>query len=222
MMIIYVRCFIVLSLILFWSYLMILPVIMSGGSGSRLWPLSRALHPKQFLSLLSEKTLFQETINRIDGNACLDPLIICNNEHRFIVAEQLRENNTESSGIILEPIGKNTAPAIALAALFAIENGDDPLLLVLAADHAIKDIIAFQNAVLDAKAFADKDKLVTFGIVPQQAEIGYGYIKQGKQQNQNNAIGYTVEQFVEKPDATTAERYLESGEYLWNSGMLFQ
>ena len=198
---------------------MILPVIMSGGSGSRLWPLSRALHPKQFLALLNDNTLLQETINRLDNTQCLDPLIICNNEHRFIVAEQLRANNTAASDIILEPMGKNTAPAITLAALAAVAKGDDPLLLVLAADHVIKDVAAFQQAVLDAKVFAAQDKLVTFGIVPTHAETGYGYIKQGAKQTQNETEGFDVDSFVEKPDLTTAQAYLDSGEYLWNSGM---
>ncbi len=197
---------------------MILPIIMSGGSGSRLWPLSRALHPKQFLALLNENTLLQETINRLDTN-CLDPIIICNNEHRFIVAEQLRENGTNASDIILEPVGRNTAPAIALAALSAVANGDDPLLLVLAADHVIKDVEAFQQAVLDAETFANQNKLVTFGIVPSHPETGYGYIKQGLQQTTGSAIGFDVDCFVEKPDLETATGYLASGQYLWNSGM---
>ncbi|MGE6568347.1 mannose-1-phosphate guanylyltransferase/mannose-6-phosphate isomerase [Shewanella vesiculosa] len=198
---------------------MILPVIMSGGSGSRLWPLSRALHPKQFLALLTEKTLLQETVNRLDNVNCLNPLIICNNEHRFIVAEQLRANDTVASDIILEPMGKNTAPAITLAALAAIDKGDDPLLLVLAADHVIKDVVAFQKAVLDAKVFASENKLVTFGIVPTHAETGYGYIKQGVKQTVNTSEGFDVESFVEKPNLATAQTYLDSGEYLWNSGM---
>lgn len=198
---------------------MILPVIMSGGSGSRLWPLSRALHPKQFLALLNENTLLQETVNRLDNIQCLNPLIICNKEHRFIVAEQLRANDTVASGIILEPMGKNTAPAITLAALAAIDKGDDPLLLVLAADHVIKDVVAFQKTVLDAKDFATENKLVTFGIVPTHAETGYGYIKQGLKQTFNKSEGFDVDCFVEKPDLATAQTYLDSGEYLWNSGM---
>lgn len=198
---------------------MILPVIMSGGSGSRLWPLSRAMHPKQFLPLLSQNTLLQETINRLDNAQCLNPLIICNNEHRFIVAEQLRASNTAARDIILEPMGKNTGPAITLAALAALEKGDDPLLLVLAADHVIKDVTAFQQAVLDAKIFAAQGKLVTFGIVPTHAETGYGYIKQGATHIQSGREGFNVENFVEKPDLETAQTYLDSGEYLWNSGM---
>jgi mannose-1-phosphate guanylyltransferase len=206
---------------------------MSGGSGSRLWPLSRALHPKQFLALVNQNTLLQETINRLESDVCIDPLIICNNEHRFIVAEQLRANGSAASDIILEPMGKNTAPAITLAALAAIDKGEDPLLLVLAADHVIKDTLAFQQSVLAAKAFATQGKLVTFGIVPTQPETGYGYIKQGAKQVasefidgelaasgvNSEAIGFDVDSFVEKPDLVTAQTYLDSGEYLWNSGM---
>lgn len=195
---------------------------MSGGSGSRLWPLSRALHPKQFLALTSDNTLLQETINRL-ATHCLDPIIICNNEHRFIVAEQLRQNKTSASNIILEPMGKNTAPAITLAALAALESGEDPLLLVLAADHVIKNITAFQQSVTTASAFAAQGKLVTFGIVPTHAETGYGYIKQGDlldlEIEQHNAESYTVASFVEKPDLATAQEYLATNEYLWNSGM---
>jgi len=202
---------------------MILPVIMSGGSGSRLWPLSRALHPKQFLALLSEKSLLQETINRLD-NQCADPIIICNNEHRFIVAEQLRENNTKASNIILEPVGRNTAPAIALAAFSAIEKNEDPLLLVLAADHAIKDIAAFQKSIVVATQFAKQNKLVTFGIVPTHAETGYGYIKQGApikgtKLNNTDVEGFAVANFIEKPNLEKAQEYLSAGDYLWNSGM---
>jgi mannose-1-phosphate guanylyltransferase len=161
----------------------------------------------------------QDTINRLDDSQCLNPLIICNNEHRFIVAEQLRANGSAASDIILEPMGKNTAPAITLAALAAIDKGEDPLLLVLAADHVIKDIPAFQQSVLAAKAFATQGKLVTFGIVPTQPETGYGYIKQSAKQVQNEFEGFDVASFVEKPNLATAQTYLDSGEYLWNSGM---
>ena len=200
---------------------MILPIIMSGGSGSRLWPLSRASHPKQFLSLTSKNTLLQETINRLDKSDCFAPLVICNEEHRFIVAEQLRTNNTEASGIILEPMGKNTAPAIALAAFSAIDNGEDPLLLVLAADHVIENVVAFQTAVRVAKTFAMKGKLVTFGITPTHAETGYGYIQKGLglHSDIDTVDGFQVEKFVEKPDLETANNYVDSGAYLWNSGM---
>jgi mannose-1-phosphate guanylyltransferase len=162
--------------------------------------------------------MLQETINRL-GESYLDPIIVCNNEHRFIIAEQLRENGTSASEIILEPLGRNTAPAIALAALSAVENGEDPLLLVLAADHVIKNIPAFQQALITAETFAKQNKLVTFGIVPSHPETGYGYIKQGAQRTANSAIGYDVDCFVEKPDQETATNYLKSGEYLWNSGM---
>ncbi len=162
------------------------------------------------------KHRLQETINRLDSSNCLQPLIICNEEHRFIVAEQLRANGTGASDIILEPMGKNTAPAITLAAM---ANGEDPLLLILAADHVIKNVKAFQNAVVTATAFAEQNKLVTFGIVPTKPETGYGYIKQGTKQAQNEAVGFDVDSFVEKPNLATAQAYLDSGEYLWNSGM---
>lgn len=198
---------------------MILPVIMAGGSGSRLWPLSRSLFPKQFISLASDLTMLQETMQRLDGLEHSNQMLICNDEHRFLVAEQLRQQAVESSGIILEPAGRNTAPAIALAALQAVKNGDDPLLLVLAADHVIQDTSAFIASVQTAVKSAQSGKLVTFGIVPTKPETGYGYIKQGQAEGE----AYQVAQFVEKPDLATANTYLESGEYYWNSGMfLFQ
>lgn len=198
---------------------MILPVIMAGGSGSRLWPLSRSLFPKQFISLASDLTMLQETVQRLDGLEHSNPMLICNDEHRFLVAEQLRQQAVESSGIILEPAGRNTAPAIALAALQAVKNGDDPLLLILAADHVIQDTSAFIGSVQTAVKSAQSGKLVTFGIVPTKPETGYGYIKQGQAEGE----AYQVAQFVEKPDLATANTYLESGEYYWNSGMfLFQ
>ncbi|GHX80329.1 mannose-1-phosphate guanylyltransferase/mannose-6-phosphate isomerase [Vibrio cholerae] len=195
---------------------MLLPVIMAGGSGSRLWPLSRSLYPKQFISLASDKSMLQETITRLSGLEHQAPLLICNQEHRFIVAEQLRQQRIEHGGIVLEPVGRNTAPAIALAALHATKHGDDPLLLVLAADHVIQNQAAFTQAVKNAVMPAEQGMLVTFGIVPTAPETGYGYIKQGE------AVGetaYRVAQFVEKPNLATAEQYLASGEYYWNSGM---
>lgn len=195
---------------------MILPVIMAGGSGSRLWPLSRSLYPKQFISLVSDKSMLQETIARLSGFEHRAPLLICNQEHRFIVAEQLRQQRIVHGGIILEPVGRNTAPAIALAALYALEGGDDPLLLVLAADHLVQDQPAFNQAINEAIASAEEGMLITFGIVPTSPETGYGYIKQGE------AAGKTarrVAQFVEKPNMATAKQYLASGEYYWNSGM---
>lgn len=195
---------------------MLLPVIMAGGSGSRLWPLSRSLYPKQFISLTSKKTMLQETIARLENLEHQPPLFICNEEHRFIVAEQLRQENVKHNGIILEPVGRNTAPAIALAAIHALQNGDDPLLLVLAADHVIQDNVAFTNAIKTAMEAAQNGALITFGIEPTTPETGYGYIKKGN--SINNKL-YHVASFVEKPDLITAEAYLASGEYLWNSGM---
>jgi mannose-1-phosphate guanylyltransferase len=195
---------------------MILPVIMAGGSGSRLWPLSRTHYPKQFLSLTSSHTMLQDTIFRLKGIEHQAPFIICNEEHRFIVAEQLRAGAIGHSGIVLEPVGRNTAPAVAIAALNAVKNGDDPLLLVLAADHVIKDQQAFLSSVEKAVAQAEGGKLVTFGIVPTAPETGYGYIKQGKSLDANS---FEVERFVEKPDLATAQSYLASGHYYWNSGM---
>lgn len=194
---------------------MILPVIMAGGSGSRLWPLSRSLFPKQFISLASELTMLQQTLKRLDGIEHSRPMLICNDEHRFLVAEQLRQQAVDCSGIILEPVGRNTAPAIALAALKAVQHGDDPLLLVLAADHVIQDSNAFIDSVQQAVEPASEGNLVTFGIVPSKPETGYGYIKQG----QPRGSAYHVDQFVEKPDLETAKSYLASGEYYWNSGM---
>ncbi len=192
---------------------MLLPVIMAGGSGSRLWPLSRTLYPKQFLALTSNATMLQETVKRLDGIDHQAPLLICNEEHRFIVAEQLRKGGMDNSGIILEPVGRNTAPAIALAALKAVVNDEDPLLLVLAADHVIQDTDAFLVSVQHAKAEAEKGKLVTFGIVPTHPETGYGYIHRGEALN--NAA-YCVDAFVEKPKLETAKAYVTSGEYYWN------
>lgn len=195
---------------------MILPIIMAGGSGSRLWPLSRQMFPKQFLTLHGDSSMLQATAERLSGIKHAPAIVICNEEHRFSVAEQLRLNNIPNNGIILEPVGRNTAPAIALAALQAIKRGQDPLLLVLAADHVIKDTKAFATSVNLAKTHANAGKLVTFGIVPTAPETGYGYIKRGEIQEDS---GYTVDKFVEKPDLATAESYLETGEFYWNSGM---
>lgn len=195
---------------------MLLPVIMAGGSGSRLWPLSRTHYPKQFISLTSDNTMLQDTIARLEGIEHKSPFLICNEEHRFIVAEQLRKHNLSHSGIVLEPVGRNTAPAIALAALQAVKEGDDPLLLVLAADHVIKNQTEFVAVVERAKLQAEQGKLVTFGIVPTGPETGYGYIKQGSPLSD---AGFEVERFVEKPDLPTAKQYVSSKDYLWNSGM---
>ena len=188
------------------------PVILSGGSGTRLWPLSRELYPKQLLCLVGEQTLLQQAVARLDGLEDVSaPVFVCNEEHRFLVAEQLREMNVTPADIVLEPVGRNTAPALTLAALGATAGGEDPLLLVMPADHVIRDIAAFHKAVRQASKLAEQGRLVTFGIVPQSAETGYGYIRRRQ--------GHEVAAFVEKPDAKTAAGYLQSGEYLWNSGM---
>ena len=196
---------------------MILPVIMAGGSGTRLWPLSRGNYPKQFLTLNGELTMLQNTVERLRGIPHEAPILICNEEHRFIAAEQLRQIGVDCGQLLLEPVGRNTAPAIALAAFKAIENGDDPLLLVLAADHVIEDTSAFLASVEQAQQFADAGKLVTFGIVADKPETGYGYIKCGDSLGDGN--GFNVAEFVEKPDLETAKSYLDSGDFLWNSGM---
>ena len=194
---------------------MITPIIISGGSGTRLWPLSRKLQPKQFISLGNDTTLFQDTILRLPKEA-EDPIIICNEDHRFLAAEQLREINKLSTGIILEPIGKNTAPAIALAALKLYSSSEDPILLVLPADHMIEDKHSFHEAIKIAETLAIQNKLVTFGIVPKKAETGYGYIE--AEMNLNSTF-YNIKSFKEKPNQTNANKYFKSGKYLWNSGM---
>ncbi|ASZ46464.1 TPA: mannose-1-phosphate guanylyltransferase/mannose-6-phosphate isomerase [Escherichia coli] len=198
---------------------MLLPVIMAGGTGSRLWPMSRELYPKQFLRLYGQRSMLQETVLRLDDVDAREPVVICNQEHRFLVAEQLRQINKLSHNIILEPVGRNTAPAIALAALSAIENGDDPILLVLAADHIINNKLAFHQAIKSAFKFALQGRLVTFGIVPTGPETGYGYIHRGQEETLDEQIAYQVSRFVEKPNKETAESYIASGEYYWNSGM---
>jgi len=194
---------------------MIVPIILSGGSGTRLWPLSRKLHPKQFINLVNETTLFQDTILRLPKDVA-EPLIICNEEHRFLAAEQLREIGKKTKGIILEPEGRNTAPAVALAALQFINKGEDPILLVLSADHLIKNIEAFHQSITIASELVENNKLITFGIVPDKAETGYGYIEA----NINNTDDYySIKSFTEKPSQKNAKKYLDSGNYLWNSGM---
>ena len=196
---------------------MILPVILSGGAGTRLWPLSREFYPKQLLPLASDKTMLQETILRLDGVENLEnPLIVCNEAHRFMVAEQVRQFDTGIHSIVLEPCGRNTAPAVAIAALYGTAEGDDPVLLVLPADHLIQDVAEFQRVVQLGSEQAERGALVTFGIVATQPETGYGYIR--ADQSAAGAV-YPVAEFVEKPDLETAEKYLESGDYYWNSGM---
>lgn len=195
---------------------MITPVIMAGGHGSRLWPLSRHLRPKQFLSLTSNSSMLQETLKRLDGLEQQSPLIICNEEHRFLVAEQVRQKGVTDARILLEPEGRNTAPAIALAALQEMDEDPEALLLVLAADHVISDISQFHKCVEQAKKLASQGYLVTFGVVPTHAETGYGYIQRGAGLGDD---GFKVKRFVEKPDRVTAEEYLASNDYYWNSGM---
>jgi mannose-1-phosphate guanylyltransferase/mannose-6-phosphate isomerase len=197
----------------------VIPVILSGGSGTRLWPLSTPDRPKQFLPLVTNRTLLQDTLTRTSGlkSSAEHPIVVCNEAHRFQVAEQLREVGIAPRAIVLEPAGRNTAPAVAVAAQLACESAgsDDPLLLVLPADHVILDDVAFCWAVEQGFAAALAGKLVTFGIVPGRAETGYGYIRCGTSHG-----GWSeVAAFVEKPDAVTAAAYIASGEYLWNSGM---
>ena len=195
---------------------MLTPVLLSGGVGSRLWPVSREAHPKQFLPLAGELSMLQETLQRTSGLEETAPIVVCNEEHRFMVAEQLRQVDLKASALILEPQGRNTAPAVALAALHVIASDPDALLLVLPADHLIQDVGAFVAAVGKAIPLAQKGRLVTFGVVPVSAETGYGYIKCGAALE---ADLFDLERFVEKPDAATAQAYLDSGSYLWNSGM---
>ncbi|BBF77220.1 mannose-1-phosphate guanylyltransferase/mannose-6-phosphate isomerase [Acinetobacter ursingii] len=196
----------------------ILPVIMAGGSGTRLWPLSRTQYPKQFLKLSPDGfTLLQATLLRLRNLDCAEPIIICNEEHRFLAAEQMREIGIKAK-IILEPEGKNTAPAITLAAIYQAQintSQDDYLMLVLAADHVITEQDRFEQSIHNAVELAQKDKLVTFGIVPTHAETGYGYIEKGEAK----LSGFEVKRFVEKPDFETAQQYLDSHQFLWNSGM---
>lgn len=194
----------------------ILPVILSGGAGTRLWPASRSKYPKQLLPLVGDMTMLQATALRLQGLAgALDSCLVVSNEnHRFAVAEQIATIQM-SAQIILEPEGRNTAPAVALAALQAMANGDDPVLLIMAADHVIKDVAAFQSVVTHGVAAAEAGKLVTFGIVPTKAETGYGYVRA----RADGASPVPVEAFVEKPDAATAKSYVEDGNYYWNSGM---
>lgn len=202
---------------------MIIPTILSGGSGTRLWPLSRQLYPKQLLPLAGKQTLLQQTILRLTGLEGLDlPLVVCNDEHRFLVAEQLRNISITPAAILLEPIGRNTAPATAVAAMQALSGRDNPLLLVLPADHIIRNTEAFHEAIMAGIPAAEEGKLVTFGIVPDKAETGYGYIKQGEiveRYSGGTPQCFTVERFIEKPDLNRAREFVKTGNYLWNSGM---
>ncbi|MFC5571474.1 mannose-1-phosphate guanylyltransferase/mannose-6-phosphate isomerase [Lysobacter yangpyeongensis] len=196
---------------------MLHPVVLSGGSGTRLWPLSRQNQPKQFLSLIGDHSLFQETVlraSRLPGVQA--PVTVCSDDHRFMVGEQLQGIGIASGGILLEPVARNTAPAIALAALHVASRDPDALMLVMPADHLIEDEAAFRDAVAVARDLAEAGWLVTFGIRPDYAETGYGYILRG---DELASGAYQVRRFVEKPDLATAERYVAEGTYAWNSGM---
>jgi mannose-1-phosphate guanylyltransferase/mannose-6-phosphate isomerase len=195
----------------------LIPVLLCGGSGTRLWPLSRTHYPKQFLPLVGETSLLAQTLERVSSvSSGVAPLVVCNEKHRFMTAAVLEQCQRTASAILLEPEGRNTAPAIAVAALEALAIGDDPVLLVLAADHVMTDVAAFEQSVLLAESAAALGQLVTFGIVPSRPETGYGYIRAGE------VVGdgiFEVARFVEKPSLETATDYVESGEYYWNSGM---
>ena len=197
----------------------VLPVILAGGSGSRLWPLSRDLYPKQFLNLIpGQQSLLQETICRLEGLDFRAPLVVCSEEHRFIAAEQLRKMGRADCTILLEPFARNTAPAAALASFFAtsaLTDEQDVILLVLAADHFIADVSAFHKALHSAVALAQSGKLVTCGVLPTSPETGYGYIEQGLPFED----GFVVNRFVEKPDLIRAQKFIDSGHFLWNSGI---
>lgn len=192
------------------------PVVLAGGTGSRLWPKSRAALPKQFLALTSADTMLQETLLRLPKQDVEEALLICNEDHRFLAAEQLRTANIKFDKIILEPVGRNTAPAIALAAISEINKGNDPVLLILSADHLIQNNPAFHNAINQANVLAEAGNLVTFGIVPTEAHTGYGYIEAG---DTLDGQGFKVKEFVEKPDLATAKTYLDGKKHFWNSGM---
>jgi len=197
----------------------LIPVILSGGSGTRLWPLSREKHPKQLLTLVSDDSLLQATVRRIDGLSGVnvtDPIVVCNEEYRFVIAEQLRVMDRQGT-ILLEPSGRNTAPALTIAALTALHQNDDPMLLVMPSDHVIIDTAVFKQSVQHGVQLAQNGNIVTFGITPDKPETGYGYIQTGDKLNDTDA--YAIARFVEKPDTATARSYLEAGSFLWNSGL---
>ncbi|HEY4365973.1 MAG TPA: mannose-1-phosphate guanylyltransferase/mannose-6-phosphate isomerase [Steroidobacteraceae bacterium] len=202
---------------------MLIPVILSGGSGTRLWPLSRELYPKQLLPLVGKGTMLQETLARVQGVAEVGaPIVVCSEGHRFLVAEQMQSIGSQPQAIILEPVGRNTAPAIAVAAMAAVAGGagnsktqDDAVLLILPADHVIKNVAAFRAAVAVGRTAAEQGKVVTFGVVPHRPETGYGYIRRAS----GDGPAFAIAEFVEKPDLATATKYVESKEYFWNSGM---
>ena len=195
------------------------PIVLSGGSGTRLWPLSREKYPKQLLPLIGDDSLLQATVRRVEGIAGLEiaePMVVCNEEYRFVIAEQLRLMGTPGA-IVLEPFGRNTAPALTLAALAAMRDGGDPVLLVMPSDHVILDVPAFQSAVREGAELAERGAIVTFGITPDSPETGYGYIQGGDEFGDGGAR--TIARFVEKPDLATAQVYLDDGSYYWNSGL---
>ena len=202
------------------------PVVLAGGAGTRLWPLSRETHPKQFLRLMGEYSLFQDTVRRLDGlDEAAPPLVLCNEEHRFLVAEHMRQLGTEALAITLEPVGRNTAPALTLAALMLLDedagfSSGDPVMLILPADHAVRNVERFRKLAKHGAELAAKSNVVTFGILPDSPKTEYGYIKKGEPYVSYNGFkSFQVEQFVEKPSQAVAERMLESEAYLWNSGI---
>jgi len=196
----------------------IIPVILSGGSGTRLWPLSRKLRPKQFLPLHDQESLFKNTITRLQRAGLSDPVVLCNGEHRFLVAKIFNDMKISPNAIMLEPVARNTAPAIIAAALKIYHTHPDALMLVLPSDHVIEDAAAFREAIKKCAAAARNGYLATFGITPDRPETGYGYIQQGKAIDDETGA-FAIKRFVEKPDLETAAKYLSSGDYLWNSGM---
>ncbi len=205
---------------------MLFPVILAGGSGTRLWPLSRQFYPKQVMPLTGQDTMIQETVNRLKNVPEIGaPIVLCNDTHRFMVAEQLRRSDSQSATIVLEPVGRNTAPAVAVAALMGLEKDNDAVLMVMPSDHYIADGRAFLEALAVGRIFAEQGALITFGVVPDAPETGYGYIKKGGPPDIPGQVPPAsdgvamIDSFVEKPDRETAEAYLKSGEYFWNSGM---
>ena len=200
----------------------IVPVVLCGGTGSRLWPISRASFPKQYTTVDQNKsiTFFQATINRIKNfQEVKPPIVICNEEHRFIVAEQLREINIKNSSILLEPFGRNTAPAVTIACFKAIENNEDPLMLILPADHVIQNVEVFENVLYEATKYADLGKIVLFGISPDKPETGFGYIESKNDLDETSLKGEEILRFIEKPDLNTAKEFIKQKRFTWNSGI---